>query len=419
MKILALSEHFRLTRGGSVTYVRNVCRQLAEQGHEVYLVTEQDSQTYQISKHWQHFEGYLIRSANPNSSQDVGTRVGVRKFRWEVQAQINDLLSEVQPDVVHVLQGMYLARILAVVPKNYPRIWTIQNVPPQEYAFTQFESFSALNKAVKYLYFELARSRHSKTLRELPYDRLICVSEQTRRFAVAAGAPPDRTVVIPDGINPEMFLPQFVDRETRSTLSSGTPLIVSAAGVAPSKGQSDVIEAMATIIEHFPHAHYVNIGAVRDARYFEAVQSRVKELQLSDHCKFLGHVTLEEIRLYYNACDLYVQPSHQEGFCMAALEAVSCGKPIVGTRTGAIPDFVEAAKAGITVEPNRPEELARAMLKALESQSRQDAEAQHAYVADNYSWYAVAQKTVALYDDVRLRHSASPLERANEIESIV
>jgi glycosyltransferase involved in cell wall biosynthesis len=316
-------------------------------------------------------------------------------------------LSELRPDVVHVLYGMTLAHILADVPETYIRVWSIMNVPPQEYSFNRFAGVPLVNEFLKRSYFFLAGLIHSRSLREIPYDRLVCISNQVRELALAVGVAPEQTVAIPVGIDPDVFVPTTLDRKTKESLGGGAPLILCVAGVVPHKGQLDMVEAMPTIAHYWPGARYVNIGAIRDRHYYAQVKSRTRELEVEDRCLFLGHVPFKDLLLYYNACDIYVQPSRQEGFCMAALQAISCGKTIVGTPVGAMAEFIQESQAGVLVPCESPMEIADAVVRLLGSPISVDPYSQHSYVAQNYSWQAVAQKIVALYQSARLFSGAA------------
>jgi glycosyltransferase involved in cell wall biosynthesis len=399
MRILALSERFQTSAGGSVTYVRNLCRQMAAKGHEVYLLTEKDQQIDVNGDRWSPFEGYWLHAPARKGDQDVFIRADLKTVQKYAISKIDELITEIRPDVIHVLQGLGLARVLDHVPPQIPKLLTLQNVPPQEYTFTRFYSFPLVNNAFKWPYFELARLIHGRTLRNTAYDRLICVSQQTRRFAIDARVIPERTVVIPDGVDPQVFFARTESSKLRASLG-GDPLILSAAGVSITKGQLDVVEAMAGIVRIFPGAKYINVGPVRDQPYHDRICARTARLGLSDRCIFLENVSHADMTSYYQACDIYVQPSHQEGFCMAALEAVSCGKPVVATNVGAMPEFVTRCKAGLIIRAGRPDEIEQAVISVLKNPRATDMLSQHNCAAQNYSWEVVAERTIALYREV-------------------
>lgn len=79
-----------------------------------------------------------------------------------------------------------------------------------------------------------------------------------------------------------------------------------------------------------------------------------------------GPVTSREmIRSMYQAADIFVLPSHFEGFPYALMEAVSSGLPCVGTRVGGIPDILDNGRCGILVDRRSPGQLAEAVSKLM------------------------------------------------------
>ena len=80
---------------------------------------------------------------------------------------------------------------------------------------------------------------------------------------------------------------------------------------------------------------------------------------------FWGYVEPAQLRVFYNACDIYVMNSRivgpdqdVEGFGITFLEAGACGKPVIGGRSGGVVDAVEDGRSGFLVDPEDPEALA-------------------------------------------------------------
>jgi len=81
----------------------------------------------------------------------------------------------------------------------------------------------------------------------------------------------------------------------------------------------------------------------------QALCSRLKELAIGDAVEFCGYVPPETLRDKLRTLDLFVVPSHQEGLCIAALEAMACGCPVVSTRCGGPEEFVLDDETGVLV----------------------------------------------------------------------
>jgi glycosyltransferase involved in cell wall biosynthesis len=94
------------------------------------------------------------------------------------------------------------------------------------------------------------------------------------------------------------------------------------------------------------------------------VQARLKDLGIADRVKFIPHASGAELRDHLRSFELFVLPSHQEGLCIAALEAMACGCPVISTRCGGPEEFVVDGETGMLVDFD-VEEMAAAILKVL------------------------------------------------------
>lgn len=76
----------------------------------------------------------------------------------------------------------------------------------------------------------------------------------------------------------------------------------------------------------------------------------VQKLGLSGKVEFVSHVPSAELPQLLQTLDVFVLPSHQEGLCIAALEAMACGVPVVSTRCGGPAEFVIPGQTGLLVD---------------------------------------------------------------------
>src|SRR5262249_60986230 len=85
------------------------------------------------------------------------------------------------------------------------------------------------------------------------------------------------------------------------------------------------------------------IGGGVDSR----IQARLADLGIADRVKFIPYASGAELRDQLRSLDLFVLPSHQEGLCIAALEAMACGCPVISTRCGGPEEVVINGEKGI------------------------------------------------------------------------
>jgi len=105
----------------------------------------------------------------------------------------------------------------------------------------------------------------------------------------------------------------------------------------------------------------------------ERLENMVVELKLENHVRFLGFVADEDLIEWYNAADIFIMPSRLgtgsqrgvEGFGIVYLEANACKTPVIGGRSGGVPDAVEHGSSGLLVDPEDPGDIAAAIAKLL------------------------------------------------------
>jgi glycosyltransferase involved in cell wall biosynthesis len=172
-------------------------------------------------------------------------------------------------------------------------------------------------------------------------------------------------------------------------------------GVAHTKGQHDALAAIASLRHDFPALQYQIIGELRDRSYLRFLERSLDRLHLREHVRITPNLPDDAKNEALRGADLYVQPSHEEGFCLAYIEASAVVPRLVGTDTGAI-GLVGAGDPGArTVPPRRPSQLADAMRELLGVTLPGDLMAQRAArLAARFSWTQYLDAHEALYREV-------------------
>ncbi len=85
---------------------------------------------------------------------------------------------------------------------------------------------------------------------------------------------------------------------------------------------------------------YIGGKAEYEKSYETFIRKRVTELNLEDRVHFLGFMHGPDIPTWINACDLFVLPSLEEGFGIAQIEALACGKPVIATKNSGSLDIL-------------------------------------------------------------------------------
>jgi len=128
------------------------------------------------------------------------------------------------------------------------------------------------------------------------------------------------------------------------------------------KGLATLIYASKLVVAKYPRIKFCIVG--QDAK-LDIFRKMVYKLGVEKHFEFLGWVSNEKLKSLYCQARVFVMPSLMEAFGVAFLEAMACGTPVVATRVGGIPEFIEHGNNGWLVEPGNSEELANALLYIL------------------------------------------------------
>jgi glycosyltransferase involved in cell wall biosynthesis len=168
-----------------------------------------------------------------------------------------------------------------------------------------------------------------------------------------------RLTMIPNGIELDRFLNVApVPRKGQLTFGAVGRLVAV-------KDQSSLIRAFAEASRVRPEARLEILGA---GPLHAALVERARELSVADRVTF--HGSSLDVASFLSRIDVFVLCSLSEGLPLTMLEAMAAGLPVVGTEVGEIPELVRGGSCGWLCAPSAPEQLARAMLEAAESERR-------------------------------------------------
>jgi len=181
-------------------------------------------------------------------------------------------------------------------------------------------------------------------------DLVLCVSHHTaNKVADTAGVDPARCAVIYNTIG-EHFVPG--DRSAarlRFDIPSDAVVLSTVSRLDPGqrhKGHDQVIPLLADLAIKVPGLVYLVGGTGGDRDRLEAL---ARDNGVSDIVRFLGFVPDEDLPDLYRASDLYVMPSHGEGFGIAFVEAMACGTQALGLDEGGAGDALRNGELGRAV----------------------------------------------------------------------
>jgi D-inositol-3-phosphate glycosyltransferase len=257
-------------------------------------------------------------------------------------------------------------------------------------------------------------------------DRSVAATPADRAQMVELyGAEPAKITTISPGVDLELFRPidKAEARQHVGMADHGERLLLFVGRLDPVKGLNVLLEALCILIRRLavegqPGLSLVVIGGDSEGAEAEAVRDEalcldeVKERYgLEEMVAFVGSRAQDTLPYYYAAADICVMPSLYESFGLVALEAMACGTPVVASRVGGLPYVVQDGETGLLVPDKDPAALAEALGRLLgEDALRTRLSRQARQVAQGYSWRAVADEHLALYDELLGQRPASSVE---------
>jgi glycosyltransferase involved in cell wall biosynthesis len=218
--------------------------------------------------------------------------------------------------------------------------------------------------------------------------RFITVSESSRRdIGTDHKVDIDRVHTVPIGIDTERFAPRAgierVPGRIVSTASADVPL----------KGQRYLLEALAKVRTEHPEVHLELIGRQRDG---STTAETLARLGLGDIVRFNQGISYDELVELLTSATVAVVPSLYEGFSIPAIEALSCGVPLIATTGGALPEVAGPhLETCLAVPPGDSEALADQIKFAFDNPDVLDriGAAGRRRVVEKWSWRESAART--------------------------
>ncbi len=205
--------------------------------------------------------------------------------------------------------------------------------------------------------------------------------------------------VIPPGVNTELFHPTDTRMARQKLNLPDKRTILYVGRIEPLKGLDILLRATALLNEGAGANLLIVGGSLQRDAEIERLNTLANSLNISDIVTFTGSVDQEQLPDYYNAADVFVLPSWYESFGLAALEAMSCGTPVIVSRVGGLTTFVEHGKTGYLVPWRCPEAFARSLEILLENPPLRKAMGRAArHKAMRLSWAAMAIALLACYN---------------------
>lgn len=203
--------------------------------------------------------------------------------------------------------------------------------------------------------------------------------------------------VTPFGIDLNLFKPQ----PTKSIFKPDDIVIGTVKTLDEKYGIEYLIRAFRLVCDRHP-ALPLKLLIVGGGRLESQLKTLVNELTLQDRTVFTGRVPYDKVPFYHNMLSVSVSVSNSESFGVAIIEASACGKPVIVSNVGGLPEVVEDGVTGIVVPPRDPEATADAIEKLVmdDSLKMEMGAAGRERVKKLYDWNNNVCQMIDLYENL-------------------
>jgi glycosyltransferase involved in cell wall biosynthesis len=375
MKIALVSPFYSV--GGAESYSLNLAKALSQSKHSITL---------------------FVNSGEP--------KAGTSEF--DEKLEISYLKSEVLP--VDPGNPISLSLIRALTTEKFDIIHA-----HQMYSF--FNIFSSLIGWTKRVPTVLTDHGGGWRLAALPQicanvpSAFAAVSEfSLQRMLHFAPKKRNRSRVVYGGVNTKVFHLSPKNNDLREQLNlADNPVVLVLGRVLPHKGIEVVIKALHLMPKN---TRLLIVGQILDREYFRYLEELVNK-DIDGRVTFVGEVKSQELPDYYNLCDVYVQPSLyfdyngryyrvSELLGLAKFEAMACGKPVLVSKVGGLPEKIVNGENGYIFEPGNEKELAQYVTDLLTDEPLRKKIGAKALttIQKELTWNKIASSVLEFYNDL-------------------
>lgn len=229
-------------------------------------------------------------------------------------------------------------------------------------------------------------------------DRVICISEAVNRFANETQRINARKLItIHNGIDDVCTVTEkrCSDLKKELCIPINHSVIGTIAHLEEHKGVKYFLESASLLLATRKDISFLLVG---EGALKGELKKRCVDLKIEKNVIFAGERS--DISEILFSIDIFVLPSLREGLPLAILEAMACGKPVIATNVGGIPEIVKNGVNGILVSPRDPEALYRAMGKLLNNREMREEMGRNGkkMCSESFNFKTMLEKIENLYD---------------------
>lgn len=373
MKVAFVLPSFLTSLGGAETYAFSLAQHVAKCGVDVtFLVSSKQSRERLVSNNFR-----VLEFKTPTISADPGSPFSIDMAR--------KLLAD-DFDIVHVHQ---LRTVCNLVCSGAAKIKRTPVVVTDHGGGWMLAPFSRVCALLPHAFFAVS---------------MFSLNWLSRL------SPKKGSTVVYAGIDTESFRSGYDTSDLRNRLGIDDDRIVLYVGrILPHKG----VDVLVRIVPQLPkNCKLLIAGPTHDLKYHNYLRNLTRKFE-GNRVIFFGEAAAQDLPSLYNLCDVFVQPSLyydyrgryyglSELLGLSKLEAMACGKPVVVSNVGGLPELIQNEKTGFVVNPGDQKNLAnvvRYLLSNPEVAHKVGREAQ-SFVENELNWSIVANHVIESYQNI-------------------
>ena len=291
---------------------------------------------------------------------------------------LETMIKKLQPDIIHINNLPFLTTVQSTQLAKKMGIASIVQV---------HGVIAKRNKLLDFAQYFYINTLGRSVFRDATF--VICLTESDAKEIRDYGCPLEKIRIIPNGVDVEKF---------KSCEEVMDDLIFWGGRFVPEKGLTFLINAFHLVVVKKPEVKLMMAG---DGPLFSRIYDIVRQLGIEKNVVLKGRVPHSELPYLISAASICVLPSLKEGMPYALLEAMACGKPVVGSDIPGINDVITHGENGILVPPKNPKALADAIMLLLEDENLRMKLGQNArrLMVEKYSWDTISEKIEKVYNE--------------------
>jgi len=403
LKLAMISYYYPTQRNKAVSgvaiYTYFISRELAKLGCNVHVFTSSEKESriskYKIGKGSLTVHEISVFSKNKERNSVIQKRINYLDFENKIPKEISKENKKGKFDLVNTNGWLTSGAFMAKEFLDVKWIHTFHAIEIRRENMMAHEEKKYIN-----LYEWIERTiKHA--------DHFISVSESLKNEIMKTyNIDSNKISVIPNGVDLNTFKSQKVNRK-RYGFNKKQKIIMTVSRCSKEKGIETLIESIPYILEKDENTAFLliipKINKIKIGTYIVFKENLKKIInKYKNRIKLIPNpVSQKTLSKFYNIADIYIQPSLYESFGITILEAMACGKAIVASDCGGIPEIVFNGYNGFLVRPNNIEELIENIFKIFNNpELKRKLERNSINFVQKYDWKLIGKQTLNLYEKI-------------------